>query len=332
MFEPGYVALFRSGELARRAGLLETRLQRCDICPRRCFVNRLDGQKGFCQSGALPVVSSFCAHHGEEPVLSGTRGSGTIFFGNCNMRCVFCQNHQISQDPVRQQVNEVSFRVLADDMLQLQDLGCHNINLVSPSHFVPHIVRALVEAVPMGLHLPLVYNTGSFDSLQTIELLDGIVDIYLPDIKYASNRWAMRYSMAPGYVGFARPAIKEMYRQVGDLRVDGDGVAEKGVIVRHLVLPGGLSGSEDSLTWLVRDVSPTITVGIMAQYFPAHKAAQIPELSRTVTSAEYSAVVDAVNRLGLENGWLQDMAAERNYRPDFGAEGHPYEQPAAGPE
>ena len=332
MFEPGYIKLHKSGELARRAELLEARLGRCDICPRQCFVNRLDGKRGFCKSGALPIVSSVCAHHGEEPVLSGARGSGTIFFGNCNMRCVFCQNHQISQDPESQQANEVSCHALAERMLYLQELGCHNINFVSPSHFVPQIVRALVEAVPMGLHVPLVYNTGGFDFVKTLEMLDGIFDIYLPDIKYASDRWAMRDSGAPMYVRHARAAIKEMYRQVGDLQVDEHGVAEKGVIVRHLVLPGDLAGSEGSLTWLAQEVSPTITVGIMSQYFPSHKAGQIPELSRTITKEEYAAVVDVVNRLGLENGWLQEMAAERNYRPHFDADGHPFESGVAAPE
>jgi putative pyruvate formate lyase activating enzyme len=325
LFEPGYIKLHKSGELARRAEALEARLMRCDICPRQCFKNRIEGQIGFCQSGALPIVSSYCAHHGEEPVLSGTRGSGTIFFGNCNMRCVFCQNHEISQNPENQKANEISCHALAERMLYLQEQGCHNINLVSPSHFVPQIVRALVEAVPMGLRIPLVYNTGSFDFMKTLEMLDGIIDIYLPDIKYASDRWAMRYSGAPRYVRHAREAIKEMYRQVGDFQVDENGVAERGVIVRHLVLPNDYAGSEDSLTWLAQEVSPTITVGIMSQYFPAHKAKEIPELSRTLTKDEYAAAVDAVNRLGLENGWLQEMTAERHYRPHFDGDRHPFE-------
>lgn len=325
MFEPGYLALFKSGELERRAEALEERLKRCDICPRQCFANRLDGKLGFCQSGALPIVSSYCAHHGEEPVLSGTKGSGTIFFSNCNMRCVFCQNHEISQDPENQKTNEISCHVLAERMLHLQEMGCHNINFVSPSHFVPQMVRALVEAASGGLHVPLVYNTGGFDSMKTLEMLDGIIDIYLPDLKYASDRWAMRYSGAPMYVRTARAAIKEMYRQAGDLRVDEDGVAERGVIVRHLVLPGDLAGSEGSLTWLAQEVSPAVTIGIMSQYFPAHKAVQIAELSRTVTAEEYETVVGIVNRLGLENGWLQELAAERHYRPNFKVEGHPFE-------
>jgi len=324
--KPGYMALYQSGELARRVEALEEKLKRCDICPRRCFKNRVEGERGACHSGLLPIVSSFCAHRGEEPALSGNRGSGTIFFGNCNMSCVYCQNYQISQDPDNQKPNEITCTELAQRMLYLQDeLHCHNINLVSPTHFVPQIIRAVLEAIPLGLYLPLVYNTGGYDRVETIALLDGIVDIYLPDLRYSSDRWAMRYSGAPMYVRSARAAIKEMYRQVGDLVVDDEGVAIKGMIVRHLILPNDLAGSEDSLTWLADEVSPTVTVSIMSQYYPTHKATQIPELSRSISKEEYSRVVEAVNRLGLENGWVQEMGADRNYQPDFEREGHPFE-------
>jgi len=324
--KPGYMALYQSGELARRVEALEEKLKRCDICPRRCFKNRVEGERGACHSGLLPIVSSFCAHRGEEPALSGNRGSGTIFFGNCNMSCVYCQNYQISQDPDNQKPNEITCTELAQRMLYLQDeLHCHNINLVSPTHFVPQIIRAVLEAIPLGLYLPLVYNTGGYDRVETITLLDGIVDIYLPDLRYSSDRWAMRYSGAPMYVRSARAAIKEMYRQVGDLVVDDEGVAIKGMIVRHLILPNDLAGSEDSLTWLADEVSPTVTVSIMSQYYPTHKATQIPELSRSISKEEYSRVVEAVNRLGLENGWVQEMGADRNYQPDFEREGHPFE-------
>jgi putative pyruvate formate lyase activating enzyme len=325
-FEPGYLRLYKSGELARRVESFEARLKRCDLCPRQCFVNRTEGERGTCHSGVLPIVTSTCAHHGEEPALSGTRGSGTIFFGNCNMSCVYCQNYQISQNPDSQRSNETTYTELAQRMLYLQDeLHCHNINLVSPSHFVPQIARAVLEAVPLGLHLPLVYNTGGYDSLDTITQLDGIVDIYLPDLRYASDRWATRYSHAPGYVRHARAAIKEMYRQVGNLILDDNGIAIRGVIVRHLILPGGLAGSEKSLTWLVREVSPAITVSIMSQYYPAHRANKIPELSRTITAAEYHSVVKLVNSLGLENGWIQQMGADKHYRPDFDRDQHPFE-------
>jgi putative pyruvate formate lyase activating enzyme len=324
--EASYLALYKTGELQRRAEGLEARLAACDICPLKCGVNRLEDRRGLCRSGRNPVISSFCAHKGEEPALSGTRGSGTIFFGNCNMHCVYCQNYQISQDYEAQRKNEVDCRVLAERMLYLQnELGCHNINLVSPSHCVPQIVKALLEAVSGGLHLPLVYNTGGYDALETIQALEGIIDIYLPDIRYASEAHARKYSQAPDYVTSNRLAIKEMYRQVGDLQMDNHEVAYRGLIVRHLILPGGLAGSRDSLSWLAREVSPTITLSVMSQYYPCYKAPQIPELARTITCAEYTEVVNLLEEMGLENGWLQEMDAPANYLPDFNREGHPFE-------
>lgn len=325
IFEPGYVTLYQSGELARRAKTLEARLTSCDICPRGCNVNRLEGQLGFCQSAFLPIVASYCAHHGEEPALSGTGGSGTIFFGNCTMRCVYCQNYQISQDAKNQRSNEVSVPILAGQMLSLQESGCHNINLVAPTHFVPQILRALVEAVPKGLRLPLVYNTSGYDSIDVIRALDGIVDIYLPDLRYASEEVGREFSRTRDYPDHARESIKEMYRQAGDLVVDPMGVAQRGVIVRHLILPNRLAGSRESLTWLAKDVSPSVTVSIMSQYYPAHRAASIPALSRKIMLAEYREVVELVNRLGLENGWLQGMDSAENYLPDFDRAGHPFD-------
>jgi putative pyruvate formate lyase activating enzyme len=324
--EPGYLALYRSGELKRRAERMVNRLASCDVCPWLCGINRLEGQQGFCHSGKEPIVASYCAHHGEEPALSGTRGSGTIFFANCNMRCVYCQNHQISQNHEVQQANQTDCQTLAEEMLYLQDkLKCHNINFVSPSHFVPQIVRALWEAVPRGLHLPLVYNTGGYDALETIEALEGIIDIYLPDIRYASNVNGKNFSQVPDYVTHNRQAIQEMYRQVGDLQVDENEVAYRGLIVRHLILPEDLAGSEASLTWLAREVSPTVTVSIMSQYFPCHMAQRMPALARTITYQEYLAVVNIQEKLGLENGWLQEMDAPANYLPDFTRKGHPFE-------
>jgi putative pyruvate formate lyase activating enzyme len=323
--EPGYIALYRSGELERRAEALEARLAACDICPRECGVNRLEGKRGFCHSGYLPSVASVGAHHGEEPVLSGRRGSGTIFLGNCNMRCVYCQNYQISQDYKAQKRHEVETKVLAEHMLLLQDeLGCHNINFVSPSHFVPQLVRAVLEAVPLGLRLPLVYNTSGYDSVATLRELDGIIGIYLADLRYASNKWGRRFSKAPDYVERARAAIEEMYRQVGNLVVDEEGIAQKGLIVRHLILPNGIAGSRDSLGWLVREVSPQVAVSLMAQYFPAYRAPRIPLLSRTITAEEYNKVAELVEELGIENGWLQAMDASKHYRPDFSGEGAPF--------
>ncbi len=326
--EPGYIALYHSGELEQRAQRLEARLALCDICPRECRVNRLENETGFCHSGRLPVVSTVCAHHGEEPALSGTGGSGTVFFGNCNMRCVYCQNYQISQDWKKQIANEMDCRVLAEKMLYLQELGCHNINFVSPSHFVPQMARAIVEAVPMGLKIPLVYNTNGYDSVTTLKELDGIISLYLPDLRYASDEWADKFSHTANYVAHSRRAIKEMYRQVGNLVEDESGIAQRGLIVRHLILPNGLAGSEESLTWLARELSPQVTVSIMSQYLPTYSALGIPELSRTITVAEHKAVVRLLDRLGMENGWIQEMGSAENYVPDFEREGHPFD-PAA---
>jgi len=323
--EPGYLELYRSGELEHRARALEARLASCDICPRECRVNRLQNEPGYCHSGRLPIVSAVCAHHGEEPAISGNRGSGTVFFGNCNMRCVYCQNYQISQNWKKQQSRAMDCHVLAKRMLRLQDkLGCHNINFVSPSHFVPQLLRAVVEAVPMGLRVPLVYNTNGYDSIASLKELDGVISIYLPDLRYASDRWARKFSRAPGYVARARQAIKEMYRQVGDLVVDESGLAQKGLIVRHLILPNGLAGSEESLTWLVRELSPTVTVSIMSQYMPLHRASTIPLLSRTITVAEHETALRLLNDLGIENGWVQEIGAAEEYLPDFEREGHPF--------
>lgn len=324
--EPGYISLYHSGELEQRARVLEARLAECDICPRECGANRIGGKVGKCNSGLLPIVSSYCAHHGEEPALSGSRGSGTIFFGNCNMRCVYCQNYQISQSPEMQKGNEVSTRELAEQMLYLQDvLHCHNINLVTPSHFVPQIVRAMAEAVPMGLRLPLVYNTSSYDSVKTLKELDGIINIYLADIRYASNELGRKYSRVRRYTDNARAAISEMQRQIGDLVVDKDGVAQRGLIIRHLILPNDIAGSEDSLRWLVKEVSPHVAVSVMSQYYPTHRAYKYKELNRKILPQEYQKVVELVEKFDIENGWLQGMASTESYRPDFREE-EPFEE------
>ncbi len=323
--ELGYISLYNSGELQERAQALEKRLSGCDICPWECGINRLVGEVGKCNSGFLPAVSSFCAHHGEEPVLSGTKGSGTIFFSNCNMRCVYCQNYQISQEPRAQKHNEIEPRVLAERMIYLQnDLGCHNINLVTPSHFVPQIVRTLLYAVPLGLKIPLVYNTSSYDSIRTLRELDSIISIYLADLRYASDENASKYSRVNHYVESSRSAIKEMYRQVGDLEVDEKGVAQKGLIIRHLILPNDIAGSEGSLQWLVDEISPEIAVSIMSQYYPSHRAPKFPMLNRRISLLEYSIVVKLVERLGIVNGWMQGIQSSNDYLPDFQREDNPF--------
>jgi putative pyruvate formate lyase activating enzyme len=323
--QPGYTDLFKSGELQKRTDLLEAHLSACDICPRKCGVNRLKGEFGFCRSGYLPVVSSVCDHHGEEPALSGTRGSGTIFFTNCNMHCVYCQNYQISQGSSTQEGTEKTFEALSNDMLFLQnELGCHNINLVSPTHFVPQIVKSILLAIPRGLKIPVVYNTNGYDSLEIIKLLDGIVDIYLPDLRYASNEMAQQFSAAMEYVQYAKAAIMEMYRQVGNLKVDKNEIAVKGLIIRHLILPNDIAGSKDSLRWISRNLSADVTLSIMSQYYPAYKASLFPLLSRAITEDEYYKVEQMLDDMGLGNGWMQQFGTDTEYMPDFSREGHPF--------
>lgn len=324
--EPSYLGLYRNGELKHRAEMLEARLASCDICPRECHVNRLKDELGFCHSGYLPVVSAVCDHHGEEPVISGIRGTGAIFFGNCNMRCVYCQNYLISQDPKHQSSKEMDFHTLAQHMIYLQnEVRCHNISFISPSHFAAQLVRAVLEAVPMGLNVPIIYNTNAYDSVVALRALEGIVDVYLPDLRYASDVWAAKFSHTADYVRQARQAILEMHRQVGDrLILDDSGLVQRGLIVRHLILPNGLAGSHDSLTWLVEEVSPEVTVSIMSQYYPTYLACKIPVLQRKVSISEYSAVLDLLDELGLGNGWVQEMDAAESYLPHFESDGHPF--------
>jgi putative pyruvate formate lyase activating enzyme len=321
---PSYAYLSESGELKVRAKALIDRLEHCDICPRRCGVNRLNGQVGFCGSGRWAVVSSVCDHHGEEPPISGKSGSGTIFLGHCNLRCVFCQNHQISQPEDKGLMEQVDADVLANQMLSLQAKGCHNINWVSPTHFVPQLVEALAIAAGKGLSLPVVYNTNAYDSVDTLKELEGIVDIYLPDIKYSSDAYAESYSEAINYVMESRCSIREMYRQVGNLVIGDDDIAKHGLLVRHLILPNGIAGSKDSLDWLCKAVSSDVHLSVMAQYCPCFKAGNYPELARTIKRGEYDEVMDIVDALAFENGWLQEMSSAMNFLPDFAADGHPF--------
>ena len=324
---PSYIRLHDTGVLEERAQLLRSRLASCDICPRVCGVDRLHDETGFCASPSRALVVSACAHRGEEPPVSGSRGSGAVFFANCNLRCVYCQNHQISQEPEAFALQPGSAEALADAMLRLQDEHlCHNINVVSPTHFVPQIVEALCLAANRGLRLPLVYNTNAYDSVETLRMLDGIVDVYLPDIKYSSTRVAAQLSGAGDYVDVARAAIVEMCRQVGtDLILDEEGAVARGLIVRHLVLPGSLAGSEDSLKWLAQEVSTEVTLSIMSQYYPAHRALGMAILSRRVNRQEYGAVVRIAQELGFDHIWAQQAEASGNYRPDFSRDGHPFE-------
>jgi putative pyruvate formate lyase activating enzyme len=298
---PSYLALYESGELARRADEARGRLAACDLCPRRCGTDRLGGQAGFCGAPADAVVASHNRHDGEEPPISGTRGSGTIFFSHCTLRCVFCQNYPISQQGVGRRVGAAG---LAEMFLDLQKRGCHNVNFVTPTHYVPEILAALLAAIPRGFRLPLVYNTSGFESLETLALLDGVIDIYLPDIKYADDKSARRLSAAPSFVETNRAALREMWRQVGPLDEDDEGVARRGLIVRHLVLPHQLAGTRDCLEWLAREIGPAVHVSLMSQYFPANRAEEFDALRRRVTEDEYAPLTDLAFELGFP-GWIQ---------------------------
>jgi putative pyruvate formate lyase activating enzyme len=301
---PSYLNLYRNGELACRIERAYSYLEDCRLCPRECGVNRLKGKQGFCRAGALPKVASWNVHPWEEPPISGTRGSGTIFFSGCTGRCLFCQNYPISQLGVG---NEVSVERLAEMMLELQHKGCHNINLVTPTHFVPQILAALPHAIKMGFRLPLVYNTSGYETVEVLGLLEDVVDIYLPDAKYADDETARRLSGFVGYVEANHAALKEMYRQVGEeLLLDDEGIARRGLIVRHLVLPDGLAGTPEVLRWLAENLSPRVHVSLMDQYFPAHKAVGHSILGRKITAEEYEEALNAFDEAGLENGWRQE--------------------------
>jgi putative pyruvate formate lyase activating enzyme len=281
-------------------GLLES----CRLCPRECGVNRLKNDKlGFCRSGLNPVISSVSPHYGEEPPLSGSRGSGTIFFTNCNLRCVYCQNYPISQ---MGNGEERTTGELACQMLWLQEQGCHNLNLVTPTHFVPQILKAIAIATHRGFNLPVVYNTSGYESLETLKLLDGIVDIYLPDMRYSDDAAAMKHSVAPDYPAINRAAIKEMYRQVGNLVLDEQGIAKQGLIVRHLVLPENISGTERVMDFLASEISKDVSISLMSQYFPAYRARESKELNRRITTEEYETACRIMLEHGLENGWVQE--------------------------
>ena len=321
-FAPGATTL-PAGELLRRAELLRARLAVCDLCPQLCGINRLAGATGRCGTGAQARIASICDHHGEEPVISGTRGSGTVFLAGCSLRCVYCQNCQISQGGPDAYPGYTA-EALAAAFLALQGRGCHNVNWVSPTHVTAQLVEALALAIPRGFSLPIVYNSHGYDSLSVLALLDGIVDIYLPDLKYADAETALRLSGAPDYPDSAIAAIREMYRQVGPLLLDEHDLARRGLIVRHLVLPNNLSGTRAALRRLADEVSPEVTVSLMAQYYPTHHAGSQPELARTITDAEYEEALDAFLEAGLENGWAQEpQQAPDSYRPDFQEE-HPF--------
>ncbi len=308
MPSPGYLALYQRGELARRIEAAWAMLAPCRLCPHRCGVDRLRGERGVCRMGATVRVSSWTLHPWEEPPISGRRGSGTIFFSGCTGRCKFCQNYPISQLGYGQ---EVGVERLAEMMLELQGKGAHNINFVTPTHWLPHILAALPHAIEGGLRLPLVYNTSGYERVEALRLLEGVVEIWLPDSKYADDAIARRLSGFRDYVKHNRVALREIYRQVGsDLLLDEEGLARRGLIIRHLVLPEGLAGTETVLRWIAQALSPRVHVSLMDQYFPAHRAVGDPVLGRKITAGEYLTALEAFDAAGLERGWRQRTQGE----------------------
>lgn len=298
MSYPAYLELYEQGVLQERAAIARERLASCTLCPLACRADRLHDEAGECRVGREAIVASYGAHFGEEDVLRGWRGSGTVFFSGCNLRCVYCQNYDISQFVSGQAVDAAQ---LAEIFLEVQREGCHNLNLVTPSHVVAQILEALAIAVPHGLRLPIVYNTSGYDSVATLRLLDGVVDIYMPDVKYSDSAIGQQYSGIPHYWEVVRPALREMHRQVGDLRIER-GLAVRGLLIRHLVLPGRLAGSQEVLRFIAEEISRDSWINVMDQYHPSYRAYDYPELARRITSSEYAEVVAYARSLGLHRG------------------------------
>ncbi len=280
-----------------------TLLNPCCLCPRKCRINRLKGETGFCRAGFHPIVSSDNLHFGEEPPISGNQGSGTIFFTGCNLGCVFCQNYPISHFG---HGNKINLPKLATMMLRLQKAGAHNINLVTPTHFAPQIMGALLIAYKKGLSIPVVYNCGGYEALDMLRLWDGIIDIYMPDMKYSDSAMSQKYSSAPDYPENNQKAVEEMFHQVGDLQMDEQGIAYSGFLIRHLVLPENISGIENILRFITERISKNTYISLMSQYFPAHKVLSMPPLDRHITQKEYAVAKEHLAYWSIERGWIQD--------------------------
>lgn len=294
---PSYLQLYQEKVLDQRVDKLYSYYENCCLCPRDCRVDRLHGETGKCQASHKVKISSAVPHFGEESPLVGKHGSGTIFFSNCSLRCVFCQNYSISIDG---EGVEISDHRLAQSMLKIQKMGCHNINLITPTHYLPNIVNALKIAIPLGLNIPIVYNTSGYEKLEILQLLDGIVDIYLPDCKYMDPQMAAKYSdQAYNYPHYTKAALKEMHRQVGDLKVDGKGIAVRGIILRHLVLPNRIAGTEKLLKFVSKEISKNTYLNIMRQYRPEHRAMEYPKIARRLTRNEYTEAVNWAKKYGL---------------------------------
>jgi putative pyruvate formate lyase activating enzyme len=295
-FEPGYLSTYQKGLLQQKIAAAYEILSQCNLCPRNCLVDRHHGERGLCRTGDQPVVSSYSAHFGEEDPLVGQHGSGTIFFTHCNLYCIFCQNYEISHGG---EGEEIDVADLAAIMLLLQKRRCHNINFVTPSHQVYQILAALPQAIEGGLNVPLVYNTGGYDALETLRLLDGVIDIYMPDFKFWDPAVAQDLCQAEDYPEIARQALKEMHRQVGDLVLDEMGVARRGLLVRHLVLPDGLAGTKEIMEFLAREVSPNTYVNVMGQYRPCGRAGEHPSLRKFLTALEHEQAQQMARDAGL---------------------------------
>jgi putative pyruvate formate lyase activating enzyme len=293
---PSYLSLYQQGILAERVRVGQELLRECTVCPRLCHVNRFESHAGICRTNALPVVTAYHPHFGEEAILVGQHGSGAIFLTSCSLRCVFCQNWEISHLRLG---TEISHPCLAEMMVELQAIGCHNINLVTPTHMVPQILAALPDAIEMGLSLPLVYNTGGYDRVETLRLLDGVIDIYMPDVKYMDPRHAGRYSAAADYPHVVRGAVKEMHRQVGDLVMDDEGLAVRGLLVRHLIMPGGVADTRQVMRFLAQEVSLNTYVNLMDQYWPYGRADSYPEIARPITAEEFEEALEATRPEGI---------------------------------
>jgi putative pyruvate formate lyase activating enzyme len=297
---PSYIILFEKGELTQRVKLLKEFLKECRLCPRECRVNRLDGEIGVCQARPELTVSSAFPHFGEEPPLVGSHGSGTIFLTHCNLRCIFCQNYDISHLGSGEQMTSSD---LTRIMLRLQEMGCHNINFVTPTHYAPQIVASLPEAIEKGLRLPIVYNCSGYESIEVIRLLEGIVDIYMPDAKYLDEKYSKRFSNAPDYPEVIKKVLKEMHRQVGDLTINSKGIAERGLLIRHLVMPGGIASSEAVLKFIAEEISVRSYVNIMEQYRPEYRAHEYPEINRRITHKEHLEAIQWAKHYRLYRGF-----------------------------
>ena len=299
-FVPSYIGLHERGELVRRILLLKEFLKECRLCPRECRVDRLNGEKGVCQAGSEAMVSSTFPHFGEELPLVGYHGSGTIFLTHCNLRCIFCQNYDISHLGNGEPMTSSD---MARVMIRLQEMGCHNINFVTPTHYTPQIVASLPEAIEKGLRLPIVYNCSGYESIGVIRLLEGVVDIYMPDAKYMDGEYSKRFSKAPDYPDVVKRVLKEMQRQVGDLTTDSKGMAERGLLIRHLVMPHGVTSSEALFRFIAEEISVHAYVNIMDQYRPEYQAHDYPEINRRITQKEYLEAIQWAKRYGLYRGF-----------------------------